>query len=242
MKTVLLDQPKVKLVAHRGLSGLECENTCAAFVAAGNHSYHGIESDVHCTADGFYVMIHDNRTDRVSPWDRLVEESTLDDLSSIRLYDPQSGTPPLTRRDLGIPTLEEYIRICRFYQKTSFLELKHPLTEQQIAEIIRIVEKMGHLDNTVFISFHFEYLVTVRQILPHQPIQFLTGEWRREFLEQLAQYHFGLDIAVGALTRELVEQLHQKGLPVNCWTCDDLDTARTVIDWGVDYITTDILE
>ncbi len=40
------------MVAHRGLCGLEPENSIPAFVAAGNRSYYGVESDVHVTADG----------------------------------------------------------------------------------------------------------------------------------------------------------------------------------------------
>ena len=46
MNTVKFNKQSVKMVAHRGVSGLERENTCAAFVAAGNRSYFGIETDV----------------------------------------------------------------------------------------------------------------------------------------------------------------------------------------------------
>lgn len=57
MQTVLKDTLRlglqgVNMIAHRGVSGLERENTCAAFVAAGNRSYYGIETDIHRTADG----------------------------------------------------------------------------------------------------------------------------------------------------------------------------------------------
>ena len=48
------------MVAHRGVSGLERENTNAAFVAAGNRSYFGIETDVRPTADGHFVLLHDD--------------------------------------------------------------------------------------------------------------------------------------------------------------------------------------
>ena len=41
----MLNSPKPLMIAHRGVSGLELENTCAAFVAAGNRSYFGIETD-----------------------------------------------------------------------------------------------------------------------------------------------------------------------------------------------------
>ena len=57
---------KTKTIAHRGLSAIECENTNAAFIAAGNRSYFGIETDVHVTADKRFVIIHDDTMKRVS--------------------------------------------------------------------------------------------------------------------------------------------------------------------------------
>ncbi len=42
MNTLLLESPKPLMIAHRGLSGIEMENTCSAFVAAGNRTYFGI--------------------------------------------------------------------------------------------------------------------------------------------------------------------------------------------------------
>ena len=52
MNTVKIDKQGVRMIAHRGVSGLETENTAAAFIAAGNRTYWGIETDVHLTADG----------------------------------------------------------------------------------------------------------------------------------------------------------------------------------------------
>lgn len=57
---------QVRIIAHRGLCGLEPENTHAAFIAAGNRSYYGIESEAHKIADGYYVMMHDENTLRMS--------------------------------------------------------------------------------------------------------------------------------------------------------------------------------
>ena len=65
MDTIKYKKLKTQTIAHRGLSGIECENTCAAFVAAGNRSYLGIETDVHITADGNFAVIHDDNTARV---------------------------------------------------------------------------------------------------------------------------------------------------------------------------------
>ena len=76
MDTLHLQTPKPRMIAHRGLSGIELENTCSAFVAAGNRSYFGIETDVHVTADGQFIIIHDDSTKRVGLDDLTVENST----------------------------------------------------------------------------------------------------------------------------------------------------------------------
>ena len=82
MNTIKIDSGKVLMVAHRGVSGIEKENTCSAFVAAGNRSYFGIETDVHRTRDGKFVCIHDDTTGRVAIDNLKVEASTIDTLRS----------------------------------------------------------------------------------------------------------------------------------------------------------------
>ena len=110
MDTIKFEKGNVQIVAHRGLSGLEKENTNAAFIAAGNRSYFGIETDVHHTADGQFVIIHDENTGRVSDVNVNVETSTMDALREVRLNHPHTNTP---RDDLRLPTMEDYIGICK---------------------------------------------------------------------------------------------------------------------------------
>ena len=115
------DKGTVKMIAHRGLSGLEKENTCPAFVAAGVKSYYGIETDVHVTKDGKIIVIHDDNLKRVAGKKMVVEESYFDELRAVRMLDTDGVTP---RADLFLPSLEEYVAICRKYEKQSILELK----------------------------------------------------------------------------------------------------------------------
>ena len=131
--TLKLRDSRVKMIAHRGVSGLERENTAAAFVAAGNRSYWGIETDVHRTQDGAYVIIHDDDTRRVADENLPVEGSTLHQLRTLTLKD-MDGLP---RQDLVLPLLPEYSRICRKYGKVSVLELKNHFAPEQVAEILR---------------------------------------------------------------------------------------------------------
>ena len=89
MDVIRIDSKNTKMVAHRGLSGLERENTCPAFVAAGNRSYYGVETDVHVTKDGQFVIIHDETTERVSGGvhNFNVEECAYAELKDLTLPD-----------------------------------------------------------------------------------------------------------------------------------------------------------
>lgn len=237
--TVKINSKNTKTVAHRGVSGLERENTNQAFIAAGNREkYYGIETDVHRTADGKFVCIHDSNTARVSGVDMNVEESTLEQLQSICLFD-MDGTP---RNDIRIPTLQDYINICRKYGKVSVLELKTPFEKEHIKEIIDIIRDLGHLDMTVFISFYKQDLIYLRQYLPDQPAQFLCGEWNMDTKAFLKEYKLGIDICYPPLTKEVFDDIKAAGIELNIWTVDDKELGEKFADWGADYITTNILE
>ena len=104
MNTVLIEKGSCKMVAHRGVSGLELENTCAAFVAAGVKSYYGIETDVHVTSDGKYVIFHDDDMKRIAGVDLVIEKTDFERIRSVRLPDKDGKT---YRSDLIVPTLED---------------------------------------------------------------------------------------------------------------------------------------
>ena len=239
MNTIQIEKGSALMIAHRGVSGLEAENTHTAFVAAGSRSYFGIETDVHVTADGKYVCIHDNSTARVSKHRMSVEKSTYDKLRELQLLDPHGHN---SRPDMRIPSLKEYIQICSFYEKTAVLELKNRIPTEHIHKIVHKIDKLHYLEHTIFISFYRENLLDIRELLPDQRLQFLTQKFNESDLSLLLEKKMDLDIDYKQLTQEQVTQLHDNGLKVNCWTVDKPDQAKALIDWGVDYITSNILE
>ena len=235
----IANKGNVKMVAHRGLSGIERENTNAAFVAAANRSYFGIETDIHKTVDGKYVLIHDSHTGRVAIDNMVVEESTFDTLRSLILTD-KDGTK--SRSDIRIPTLEEYIGINKKYGKVAVLELKNAFEENEIYEICDKISALDYLDGTIFISFCYDNLVYIRKKYPTQAAQFLISTYDDELIDRLHAHNLDLDIYYKALTPEIVARLHAEGITVNCWTVDDPARAEELIAMGVDMITSNILE
>lgn len=242
MDTVKINSDSVKMIAHRGLSGIERENTCPAFVAACNRSFFGVETDVHITKDGQFVIIHDETTERVTlkQYNINVEESNYADFESIVLPDMDGTTD---RKDIRIPLLKEYIKICKKYGKTCVLEIKNHFEEKNIDKLIEQIKELDYVSSVIFISFDFENCVNVRKRLPENVVQFLTSETvTDDLIEKLCKNKLDLDIYYKRLDAENVELLHSKGIKVNCWTCDDKNDAQKLVSYGVDFITTNILE
>lgn len=239
MNTIKINSGNTKIIAHRGLSGIEAENTNAAFVAAGNRSYYGIETDIRKTKDGVYVVNHDGNLLRVAGEDVVIEESAYEELSKYILFDKDETK---NRTDLRITTLENYINICKKYDKQSILELKSDFSVEEVTEITGIIKKLGWLHRVTFISFYYEPLLRIRKLYPDSSAQFLFREITNELTEKLRSDKLDVDVKYTALTEENIEKLHSLGLKVNCWTVDDKDVAEKLIDMGVDFITTNILE
>lgn len=247
MDTVKINKGSTRLIAHRGLSGLETENSIPAFVAAGNRSYYGVETDTHVTSDGKFIILHDDSTGRVALDDIKVEESSYGLIRKLVLKDmcPAAGTEQITwegRQDLVIPNLQEYIGICQRYGKVCILELKNEFLPEDIRRLVEEIRSLCYLEHVVFISFALGNLISLRELLPGQELYYLTGEYNAEVRKALKQYRLGLDIYYKALTKETVEELHNEGILVNCWTCDNREDAERLVSWGVDFITTNILE
>lgn len=241
MKTIQIkDKKNTRMIAHRGLSGIERENSVSAFVAAGNRDYYGIECDVHVTKDGKYVIYHDDTTGRLCEKDLRIEETDYEELARLRLL--ASGKTVVYDRIHQIPTLQEYLEVCARYNKVAVIELKHAMIEKNIAEIIEICKAEYDLSKIIFISFAYENLVTVRKLLPQQKLQYLVDFYAADLIDKLKRYDLDLDINYRSLTADCVKALHDKGIVINCWTCDDTDSANNLIAWGVDFITSNILQ
>jgi glycerophosphoryl diester phosphodiesterase len=97
----------MRIIAHRGASARAPENTLAAFRAALEAGVGMIELDVHLTADGVPVVIHDDALSRTTDGEGRVAERTLEDLRRLSAgawFDERYHTE-------RVPVLEEVFRL-----------------------------------------------------------------------------------------------------------------------------------
>jgi glycerophosphoryl diester phosphodiesterase len=148
------------------------------------------------------------------------------------------------RTDLLIPDLDEYVNVCKKYGKQAILEIKNPMTETNIKDIIDICEKCEYFKGVTFISFCIENLVILKTLRPDADVQFLSCN-REDFAKKLPtvlQYKMDVDLGYWLLTEDDVKDLHAKNIKINVWTPSKIEDAKKLDDWGVEFITSNILE
>lgn len=227
----------VKMIAHMGYHEECMSNTVEAFIAAGERSYYGIESDVRITADGKFVMFHDASITDAEGNTYVIRETKLEDIKDIRLLDNGVAT------EYKLPLLEDYIKVCKDYGKTPILELKDTHTTEELELLISAIDSVGYLAETVFISFSWDNCVRVRELLPDNTVMYLTEEnFKESLIDQLVEYNIDLNINRKCFYKPHVEKLHLNGIKVATFTCDDAKETEKLISWGVDFVTTNVLE
>ena len=224
---------RTRAIAHRGASHARPENTLPAFEYAIELGMDLLEFDVHLTADGYPVVIHDGSVDRTTNGTGKVSELTLNEVKS---FDVADG--------VGIPTLEEVLELAEPSGLGLDVQLKAD-DENRTAlttKTIRALRKTGY-DSRAFIASDEATVLLVKQLDENRPICNLGGTRDIDTLEHNAQ--IGSMIVqphARLITHEYVEKAHSLEITVNVFYADDEDEMRRLIDCGVDGILTNEAE
>jgi len=230
------------IVAHRGASGLAPENTLAAFRLAVQLGAPAIECDVHLTADGVPVVIHDPRVDRTTDGRGEVGHLTLDQL---RRLDAGAWFAPQFAGE-RIPVLDDVLALCAAGagRVRLFLELKPgggpPLVDAALAALARTPEVP-----VAIISFDATQVELVARRQPDRPLGYLVSKRQLTAAGEAALLDQTRRLGASCIapqhepiTAAFVAQAHAAGLAVSVWTVDDPPRLQELAAYGVDAITT----
>lgn len=227
-------------IAHRGASGIAPENTLAAFKKAIEIGVDAVELDLHGTADGEIVVIHDASLDRTTDYRGFINQTALE---TIKRADA-GGWFGAEFAGEPVPTLAEALE-CIEDKTVALLEIKDPL----IAEVVVAKIRETHaLNLTVIISFHTTVLETVRALEPRIPTGWLIGSHNNDVPpEQLCQQlsELGsslLNVNHQLITAEFAYEVRRRGIALWCWTVDDVVRMREMKTFGVQGITSNYPE
>jgi glycerophosphoryl diester phosphodiesterase len=240
-------------IAHRGGAGIAPENTLEGFREGLRVGAGVLELDVHTSADGHVVVIHDAAVDRTTQSTGTVREMTLAELKRLdagyRFTRDGGETFPCRGEGIRIPTLEEVYD--EFTEVPINIEIKgeRPGIEEAVW---RIIEDAGAEARTLVVS---ENTPTIRRFREVSGGRVATASSSAELISfyllsrlslsrfarpryqalQGPETYHGLRI----VTPGFIRAAHGQGLRVDVWTIDSEADMRRLLGYGVDGIMTD---
>jgi glycerophosphoryl diester phosphodiesterase len=211
------------IYAHRGASGRLPENTLRAFRAAIDDGADGVELDLHATADGVPVVIHDRDLARTTDGAGNVDALTLAELRSI-----DAGGEP-------VPTFAEVLDLLAGRLRLD-VEIKQAGIERQTLEVLA---RYPHATWAIS-SFEWDVLRAARRLSARAELWPLAVGFDESLLavaDELGAPNVAL--AADAFNAAAATQLREAGLGVVVWTVNDPDEALRMRDLGARALCTD---
>lgn len=249
-----------RIFAHRGASGLLPENTRSAFIRALDDGADGIELDVHLTADGEVVCIHDHTLDRTTNGVGPVSEHTLTEIQMLDASGWKISKLPPQHAGVQIMSLTEVIDLVEGLAVELAIELKHPspFGRELDDEVLAVLYENGYDAETSSIGSTAISLMSfdpssVARLAEHVPSHALCVLWTTEpsglnsclateAMDLVAQGKAGIaGSSVGWCLEQPNEarRLIEAGARLRTWTVNDIETAGRLLDLGVHELTGD---
>jgi glycerophosphoryl diester phosphodiesterase len=212
------------IIAHRGASATEPENTLRAFRRAVEMGADGVELDVRRTADDRLVVHHDARLAD----GRVIRETRRDELPA------------------HVPELDESLTACRgawvnIEIKNDPGEPDFDPTDWVAHRTLALLERRRADARWLISSFRLETVAVCRALSSRVRTAWLVDVLDDVTIERCVRGgHGAVHPSVGGLEAVQLRRAHAAGLVVNTWTCDDPARLRELMAWGVDGVCTNV--
>ncbi len=219
------------IIGHRGAAAYYPENTMASFEAAIGMGVDMIELDVHMSADGEIIVIHDETLERTTNGTGFVHQHTLKQLQAL---DAGQGERIPALADVLLRAKEAGVRVNVEIKAGS---VPYPMLEEKLATL---THGCGMQDSVLFSSFNHYALLALKSAWPDAPIAPLyvgamLDPW--EYAQKLGAVAVHPMYAV-ALLPGWVDGCHAHDIAVNVWTVDEESMMERLMLVGVDGLVT----
>ena len=205
------------VIGHRGAAGLAPENTLASFSHAVRLGVDAVELDVHRTADGHLVVIHDERVDRTT--------NGRGSVASTRFAALRRLTAGPAER---VPTLDEVLETVPAHIAVN-VELKGRGTAEPVANAIA-----GRKRPLLVSAFDHGELGRFHGLCPDIRCAPLVAKWRPGVLDTArALDAWSVNIADRVADPETVDAIRTSGRLCLVYTVNDAERAAALRAMGV---------
>lgn len=211
------------VIAHRGASGYEYENSRAAFRAARARGADAIELDVHAAADGVLFVHHDEVVSSVH-----ITRSSAAQVRSLRLPNGES-----------VPTLEDALAVIDPALRV-FIEVKS-LPAQFDDRLLTLLEADSERQRCAVHGFDHRIVKRLGLARPDLARGVLLASYPMRPLDALEDT--GATVLwedQSLIDAALVDTLHRAGYQIYAWTVNEPEDMRRLLALRVDGLCTNV--
>ena len=216
------------IIAHRGASAEAPENTLAAISRALDCKADGIEIDVYYV-DGEVFVFHDRYLERLTARPGRLLDLTAAQIRTLKVFSQQR-----------IPTLDEVLA-CVAGQCMLNIEMKGEVPPAILIEHLqRACSEYGFTQEQLIVSsFNHHWLQQLKSDLPWIRLGALNASCMLDYAAFATQLNaYSVHTCVDFIDQALVDDAHQRGMPVYVYTVDEAHDIETLKAMGVDGIFT----
>jgi len=239
--------PGTRVAAHRGGAALWPENSLLAFRSALALGVDALELDLHLTADGEVVVLHDPTLERTSTGRGAVRDARLADLASVRLKTPEGAATAEP-----VPTLAQVLDLVAQSSSELLPEIKVDAHRQRYdgieEKVLALIRARGLLARTTIQAFQADTIRRLRELEPTARTMFLVGRGdvgrvraRPAEAVRRARDLGATDLGMNhrLIDADVVAAARAASIRLSAWTVNDESDIRRMVDLGVDLVMSD---
>ncbi|WP_328429457.1 glycerophosphodiester phosphodiesterase [Streptomyces sp. NBC_00443] len=213
-------------IGHRGVMGVEPENTLRSFVAAQQAGLDVIELDLHLSKDGALVVMHDTDVDRTTDGTGAIADKTL---AELRALDAGRGE--------RVPVFEEVLDAVKSPLQA---EIKDVAAARALAEVMTRRDLVSRVEVS---SFHDDAVAEIARLVPGVRTALIASRFGTDIVDRAVEAGAAtVCLNIRRLNLEVVEHARKADLRIIGWVVNTQDHLRLVRALELDGATTDYPE
>ena len=217
-----------KIIAHRGVTRNDQENTLPAYHQAFSEGADGLEIDVRLSKDEKPIIFHDEDTSRLFKKNLEIKNTTFFELEA------------LGNNDNRIPLLDEVLDFLP-QNKECFIEIKSDANTVPFLDKLRIEKK-----NITFLSFDKNVVLALKKRFPNKLVfqSFHMLQIERYGIKKILEFYKngnsdGLSIDIRGLSNKTIDKILEKKIDLIIWTLNSMERLKELSKKNIRAIITD---
>ena len=217
-----------KIIAHRGVTRNDQENTLPAYHQAFSDGADGLEIDVRLSKDEKPIIFHDEDTSRLFKKNLEIKNTTFFELKA------------LGNNENRIPLLDEVLDFLP-QNKECFIEIKSDADTVPFLDKLRIEKK-----NITFLSFDKNVVLALKKRFPNKLVfqSFHMLQIERYGIKKILEFYKngnsdGLSIDIRGLSNKTIDKILEKKIDLIIWTLNSMERLKELSKKNIRAIITD---